>query len=79
MVIRRRRQAFIARDKKCPFCLKKQDPDYKQAEQLKTYLTQRGKIISGRRTGVCAKHQRRLARANKQARHLALLSFTTKI
>ena len=52
--------------------------DYKNAEILRRYLSDRGKIKSRRRSGVCARHQRQLARAIKRARHLALLPFTVE-
>ena len=45
---------------------------------LRRYVTERGKIRSRRKTGTCAKHQRRLAVAIKRARHLALLPFTAE-
>jgi len=63
----------------CPFCQSGQSPDYKQPETLKKYLSDQGKIVKHLRTGVCAKHQRKLAKAIKQARFLALLPFTTRI
>jgi len=63
----------------CPFCQSGQNPDYKQPETLKKYLSDQGKIVKHLRTGVCAKHQRKLAKAIKQARFLALLPFTTRI
>lgn len=64
--------------KVCPFCADNVDTiDYKQVQMLVNYLTERGKIRSRRKTGACAKHQRRLAVAIKRARHLALLPFTT--
>jgi small subunit ribosomal protein S18 len=50
--------------------------DYKQGDQLRRYLTERGKIKARRKIGTCAKHQRRLALAIKRARHIALLPFT---
>jgi small subunit ribosomal protein S18 len=43
---------------------------------IQRYLDDHGKIVPRRKTGTCAKHQRRLAVAIKQARHLALLPFT---
>jgi small subunit ribosomal protein S18 len=52
--------------------------DYKAANQLRSYLTDRGKIMPRRGTGLCAKHQRQLALAIKRARHLALLPFTAQ-
>ena len=63
----------------CPFCRSGEVPDYKKPELLKKYLSDQGKIVKTLRTGVCAKHQRRLGKAIKQARFLALLPFTTRI
>ena len=61
----------------CAFCADKIDTiDYKQVPVLDHYLTERGKIRARRKTGACARHQRRLALAIKRARHLALLPFT---
>ncbi len=63
----------------CPFCTQKvKYIDYKLADQLRRYLTDRGKIKARRKIGTCAKHQRRLALAIKRARHVALLPFTTE-
>ncbi len=50
--------------------------DYKQADALRRYVTERGKIKPRRQTGMCARHQRVLANSIKRARHLALLPFT---
>ena len=62
----------------CSFCVDKVDYiDYKKSDLLSTYITAHGKIFSRRRTGTCAKHQRRLATAIKRARFLALLPYTT--
>jgi small subunit ribosomal protein S18 len=57
----------------CAFCVDKTEIDYKNAELLRGFLTPRGHILPRRRTGTCAKHQRRLTRAIKRGRHLALL------
>lgn len=60
----------------CAFCVEKVDHiDYKQYDVLGRYLTEHGRIRPRRQTGTCAKHQRGLAKAIKQARHLALLPF----
>jgi len=73
------RRRFVARRRVCAFCLeKKKTIDYKDANMLGRYLTERGKIKSRRKTGTCAKHQRRLAVSIKRARHLALLPFTAE-
>jgi small subunit ribosomal protein S18 len=65
------------RRKVCAFCLEKTNViDYKDIATLRRFLTERGKIRSRRKTGTCARHQRRLATAVKRARHVALLPFT---
>jgi len=68
----------MAKSKTCEFCsLGAIDIDYRQIELLKRYIGVWGKILPRSKTGVCAKHQRKLATAIKRARHLALLPFTT--
>ncbi|MDI7276344.1 MAG: 30S ribosomal protein S18, partial [Anaerolineae bacterium] len=63
----------------CPFCDRHVKLiDYKDADELRHFLTERGKIKPRRKNVVCAKHQRRLAVAIKRARHLALLPFTVE-
>jgi small subunit ribosomal protein S18 len=60
----------------CAFCVEKVTHiDYKQHDVLRRYLNEHGRIRPRRQTGTCAKHQRRLSKAVKQARHLALLPF----
>ncbi len=67
------------RPRVCPFCERKvREVDYKQADELRRFLTERGKIKPRRKNATCAKHQRRLSVAIKRARHLALLPFTTE-
>lgn len=63
----------------CRFCAEKTEfIDYKDIKTLKSYLTERGKILARRMTGVCAKHQRELTEAIKRSRSIALLSFVEK-
>lgn len=63
--------------RQCPLCVSRMSGiDYKQADILQSYVTEQGKIKPRRQTGLCAKHQRRVARSIKRARHLALLPFT---
>lgn len=67
------------RKKRCPFTTAgMRDIDYKDVETLKKFITDRGKILPRRITGVSAWHQRHLAKAIKQARHMALLPFVAK-
>jgi small subunit ribosomal protein S18 len=63
--------------KVCRFCADKIEIDYKNISLLRAFITEKGKILSGRVTGTCAKHQRELDRAIKRARMIALLPFTT--
>ena len=51
--------------------------DYKNVDKLEQFVTERGKIVSAKITGCCAKHQRQLATAIKVLRNLALLPYTT--
>ena len=61
--------------KVCKFCMQKLKIDYKDADTLRRFITERGKILPRRITGTCAKHQRALALAIKRARNIALLPF----
>ena len=64
------------RRKVCAFCQNKIDAiDYKDVNTLKKYVTEKGKILPRRMTGVCAKHQLVLASAIKRARIVDLLPF----
>ena len=67
---------FVIKPKVCAFCAEKIAIDYKDVSRLRKYISDRGKIEPRRRSGVCAKHQRRLAMAIKRARFLALLPYT---
>ena len=52
--------------------------DYKNPEQLRKFINDKGKILPRRTTGACAKHQRDITLAIKRARHIAILPYTTK-
>jgi small subunit ribosomal protein S18 len=71
-----RKKFFRKKRKACVFCLGKATIDYKDADYLGRFLSERGKIIPRRITGNCAKHQRELAQAIKRAREIALLPYT---
>jgi len=64
--------------KVCKFCAQKHKIDYKDSDTLRRFITERGKILPRRMTGTCAKHQRALALAIKQARSIALLPFVAE-
>ena len=68
-----------AKDKKCPFCVAKQkEIGWQDHEKLAEFLSARGRITGKAYTGVCARHQKAMATAIKQARHLALLPFVVQ-
>jgi len=64
---------------KCPFCEQDIQPDYKDVRTMKSFMTDKGKIVSRSRTGVCQKHQRELSTAIKRARQIALLPYVSVI
>ena len=69
-------RARKAKKKVCQFCVDKvADIDYKDVAKLRKYVTEKGKILPRRMTGVCAQHQRALAKAIKRARIADLLPF----
>lgn len=63
---------------KCYFCEKKIEPSFKEINSLKGFLSERGKIYNREQRGLCQKHQRRVAKEIKRARHLALLPFLVR-
>jgi small subunit ribosomal protein S18 len=54
------------------------EPDYKDVKIISRYITERGKIVPRRLSGLTAKNQRRLSKAVKRARHLALVPFVAE-
>jgi len=68
--------AAPGRRKSCHFCKDKvQDVDYKSANQLRRYVSEKGKIRNRRITGACRRHQGQVAVAVKRAREMALLPY----
>jgi len=65
--------------KKCYFCSEKKEPTFEDTAVLSRFMTDRAKIISRLRSGLCAKHQKRVTVNIKYARHLGLLPFIAKI
>lgn len=64
------------RKKRCPFTAAGiNEIDYKDVDTLSKFITERGKILPRRITGISAYHQKRLAAAIKRSRHMALLAF----
>ena len=52
--------------------------DYKDVRKLQRFLTERGKVLPRRATGLTAKQQRQVARAIKRARQIALLPYVKR-
>ncbi len=65
-----------AKKKVCPFCVAgEKSIDYKDVTKIKKYVTEKGKILPRRQTGVCSFHQREITTAVKRARNMALLPY----
>ncbi len=77
---RRKKTSFYKpRKKTCIFCAKHIDEiDYKNVAMLSRFISDKGKILPRRITGVCAKHQRQLAAAIKRAREMALIPYVKR-
>ncbi|MCR4837382.1 MAG: 30S ribosomal protein S18 [Eubacterium sp.] len=74
-----RRRPMRRRKKVCVFCADTtQVIDYKDANLLRKYISERGKILPRRITGNCAKHQRALTVAVKRARQIALIPYVVE-
>ncbi len=68
-----------SKQKVCYFCTHGlTEVDYKEIQVLQRFLSSYAKILPRKKTGICAKHQRKLARAVKRARTMALIPFTTR-
>jgi small subunit ribosomal protein S18 len=68
---------LVLRKRFCRFCADKVKAiDYKDTKRLESFITERGKIVSTRFSGNCAKHQRRIAEAIKKARFISLIPYT---
>jgi small subunit ribosomal protein S18 len=66
-------------NQQCFFCSQNIEViDYKDVDLIKRFTSSQAKIIDPMHTRVCASHQRRLARAIKLARHMALLPFVAR-
>lgn len=65
--------------KTCRFCAdNKEEIDYKDVKTLQKYINSYGKIDARKRSGLCPKHQRKMAIAIKRSRVMALLPFVNR-
>jgi len=73
-----KKKYLFRRRKFCKFCDEKVEViDFKDVRLLQSFTPERGKILPRRISGTCSMHQRRLMRAIKRARHVALIPYTT--
>ncbi len=71
-----RARSYVLRKKKCRFCLDKNlKIDYLDPQFLRRFTTERGKIVPSRISGCCARHQRKLTKAIKRARNIAIMPY----
>jgi small subunit ribosomal protein S18 len=77
-IIKKKRGLGLSTRKKiCRLCANKvKTVDYKDVRLLESFIKERGKMVSSRISGNCAKHQRLLCKAIKQARYISLIPFT---
>jgi len=62
--------------RECQICKNQMIVDWKNAELLRRFMDYNFKIMSPRKTGTCAKHQRQVAKAIKRARQAGILPYT---
>ncbi|MBU0670730.1 MAG: 30S ribosomal protein S18 [Patescibacteria group bacterium] len=75
----RRKKQEKPKERFCYFCTNNiRDIDYKDADTIKKFTSNYAKILPSKRMGSCAKHQRKLERAVKRARFMALLPYTNR-
>lgn len=73
------KKPLIERERFCSFCVNAaKEIDYKNIQQLQRFISNYSKILPRKRTGACAKHQRKLAKAIKRARFMGLVPFTNR-
>lgn len=63
----------------CPFCKGGVEPHFMDQDIISKYMSERGKILGKDRTGLCAKHQRRVALQIKRARFIGLVPFVSQV
>lgn len=76
-IIRKKKDIGPVRKKFCRFCTEKTTSmDYKDVKRLEVFITERGKMVSSRYSGNCAKHQRHIRDMINKARFLSLLPYS---
>lgn len=69
---------MMRRQRECRFCVEEMGEISPFAPYLSGFLTDKGKVLGRRNTGLCARHQRKLSKAIKQARNLGILPYVVK-
>jgi len=77
-ILKKKKKSLIpARKRFCRFCADKGGKiDYKDIKRLEVFITERGKIVSSRFSGNCARHQRQIRELILKARFLSLIPYT---
>lgn len=70
---------IVGKKKVCAFCENGKQPSFTDSAFLRKFMNDRSRIVARQRTGVCSKHQRKVSKEIKYARHLALLPFITQV
>lgn len=65
--------------RECYICKNQVEIDWKNADFLYRFLDSDYKILSPRKTGTCAKHQRQLAKTIKRARNMSIVPYTSVV
>ncbi len=78
MIGRRKKEIKKKIVQNCFFCDEKKSPQWQDYDQLKRFLSPRGRILPRSISGLCHRHQKQTVLAIKQARHLALLPFVVE-
>jgi small subunit ribosomal protein S18 len=73
--IKRRREEPVG---ECFFCKEKKGPSFLEYDMLSKFTSERGKILARSRSGICARHQRKLTAAIKRARYIGFLPYVTR-
>jgi len=77
-IIKRTTKRREAQAPECFYCKESKSPSFLESELLSKFTSERGKILARSRTGLCAKHQRKLTGEVKRARYMALMPFIVR-
>ena len=78
MIRRQTRTRRFPKIKFCYFCTNKLTPALSDLDTTKKFISDRGKILSRIRSGLCNRHQKKLTMTIKRARYLALIPYIVR-